>query len=534
MEPKTILITGMSGIKIEASLQKFIHNHKGFRGNLSDRVPLLIKFDTEIENSYYERNPDIPKNGQVWKDVVLQQSYPVLQDLWEYTFDAIVKKISEIRKKDNNKVIFINLHSCYYHNRTQEYLSLINLKKLAVVKPEMIITFIDDIYDIHHRLTMSGGIFHDESHATHTQMILRLMRLLDWRAKETMLSKFIANNLNIKNYVLAVKHSFDTLSNLIFEDYKKVYLSHPITEVRRLEKKGEHIEAKNIMAEITDISDRLSYNFSTFLPTSIDEFRIKNKTASDGFTKNYYSVLSKRWEAEQFKRPNELLYIDSGFDDVNELWKKSEDEITKFDDQINHLLEALSDTISDQVTIRDYTLVEQSDMLVIYRPVFNGNASGGVREEFRYYKRLIKDTGREILCFIYCPQEDIDKYYIRQFEKKLLTEIEEEGTLQFKTSSDLKLSEEEKELIKKAHTNELLLLDAFDKVLDKQDIKILVRNSKTPLGENKIKEFKNNFVRELKRSFQSVEMYEENVTYFENKNITIEEFLKNIYQYIKK
>lgn len=528
MTPKTILITGMSGIKIEACLNKFISDFKEFRTKHTDRKPILIKFDSEVENSYYELNPSASKSGQVWKDVILQQSYPVLQQLWDFTFEKISKKILDIREGNPNQVIFINLHSCYYHNRTQEYLSLINIAKLAKLEPSIVVTFIDDIYEIHHRLTLAGGIYHDESNATHTQMILRLLRLLDWRAKETMLSRFIANNLEIRNYVFAVKHSFDTFSNLLYEGCKKVYLSHPITEVRRLEKRCMTEDANKIMQEITDISDRLSSNFTTFLPTTIDEFRIQNKPSRDGISKDYYAVLGKRWEAELYEKPKELLYVNSGFKDVNALWHESEDDITKFDEQINHLLEALSDSISDQVTIRDYTLVEQSDMLVIYRPLFNGNASGGVREEFKYYKRLIKDTAKDILCFIYCPEKDIHKYYIRQFELKLQSEIEEGESLRCKGDTFKTLSTNESEQLLKSVKDELLILDTFDKVLDNHKIEILIRKEKTPLGGDKIKDFRSRFASELLKAFQSIDMYQKDVTYFEQNEMPVEQFFTNI------
>ena len=524
----------MSGIKIESCIKNFISDFKDFSQNGSTEKPELIKFDSILEEIFYELTPAPIRSKQIWKDVILQQSYPVLQRLWDITFDKIKEKIELIRKESKNKVIFINLHTSYYHNRTQEYVSLINLTKLSSIKPTIIVTLIDDVYEIHHRLTKSGGIYHDESNVTHTQMILRLLRLLDWRAKETMLSRFIANNLNIKNYVFAVNHSYKTFYNLIFEDINKVYLSHPITEVRRLEKRGLNNDAQKIMSEITEISDRLSSIFTTFLPTTIDEFRVISKPSRDGISKDYYAVLNKRWEADLYERSKDKLFIHSGFNDKNNLWQISEDEVTRFDEHINHLLEALSDSISDQVTIRDYTLVEQSEMLVIYRPVFNGNASGGVREEFRYYKSLIKDTAKKNLCFIYCPQKDINKYYIRQFEIKLQLEIEENETLLCKSDKFDTLSTEESEQLLHSSENELLLLDTFDKVLDNHNIEILVRNEKTPLGENKIKDFKNKFVLELLKSYRSIDMYKTDVTYFEDNEIPIEHFCINIREFVTK
>ncbi|MDI9363476.1 MAG: hypothetical protein QM541_00895 [Flavobacterium sp.] len=534
MKGETILISGMSGISIEKCLTKFISEFKEFRTTLSNQKPVLIKLDTEIEKVYYQLNPSEKKSNQIWKDVILKQTYPVLQLLWNKAFENVKARIEEIRKEKPTTFIFVNMHSCYYHNRTQEYIPLVNIKELSDIEPTKVITLIDDIYEIHHRLTFTGGIYHDEKNVSNTVMILRLLRLLDWRAKETMLSRHIANQLNIKNYVFSVKHSFDTFSNLIFKSCQKVYLSHPITEVRRLEKNNKLADAKQIMNEITEISDRLSYEFTTFLPTTIDEFRILFKLAEDGETKNYYSVLTKRWEDQIYAKPKDLLYLNSGFSDTNALWTTLEPSEIKLNEQINHLLEALSDFISDQVTVRDYTLVEQSDMLVIYRPLFNGNASGGVREEFRYYKRLIKDSGKNILCFIYCPDVDIKKYHIRQFELKVINEIQEES-LKFNTnnSSTFQLSNEECEQLLTAIDNNNLILDVLDKVMDNHKIEFNIKNPKTPLSPNKINEFRQIFAEEVILLYQSINEYKEDVTYFENDQIEIEQFINNIKNHLK-
>lgn len=531
---KTILITGMSGIKIEASVNKFISDFKEFRTTKKEQKPVLIKFDSEMENEFYLQNPHIAKSKQVWKNEILKQSYPVLEKLWKSSFEKIILKIDEIKSANPKQNILLNIHSCYFHNRTQEYISLIDLKFLEKISPSLIVTVIDDIYEIHHRLTEPGGIYHDETNVSNTQMILRLLRLLDWRAKETMMSRFLANQLGIKNYVFAVKHSFETFSNLLFEDLQKAYLSHPITEVRRLQNRGLHEEANKIMSEITEISDRLSSLFTTFLPTTIDEFRIKNAVSEDGHTKNYYAVLGKRWESEIFEKPKDLLYINSGFKDINELWKLNTEEIPKLDEQINNLLETLSDIISDQVTVRDYTLVEQSNMLVIYRPIFNGNASGGVFEEFRYYKKLIKDTGQKIMCYIYCPEEDINKYYVRQFELKIKNEITEVESLRSKDSDFNTITDNEAEQLLKAKDNKSLILDVFDKVIDNHKLEILIKNEKTPLGENKIMEFKEKFASSVLKSFNTINEYKEDVTYFESREMSVEKFINNIQDYHNK
>lgn len=169
MKGETILISGMSGISIEKCLTKFISEFKEFRTTLSNQKPVLIKLDTEIEKVYYQLNPSEKKSNQIWKDVILKQTYPVLQLLWNKAFENVKARIEEIRKEKPTTFIFVNMHSCYYHNRTQEYIPLVNIKELSDIEPTKVITLIDDIYEIHHRLTFTGGIYHDEKNVSNTE-----------------------------------------------------------------------------------------------------------------------------------------------------------------------------------------------------------------------------------------------------------------------------------------------------------------------------------------------------------------------------
>ncbi|MGH2648910.1 MAG: hypothetical protein ACRDE8_15135, partial [Ginsengibacter sp.] len=272
-----VLITGMSGIKINESLTKFAVEYKEFKagGSQYHNLPLIIKIDSEIEKVYTEKTSE-PIAKRIWINKILLLPYSEFKNYWN---EAIDKVIDIVAKEKDSRYIFINLHSCYFHNRTQEYLSLLDLKKLEVLQPKLMITFIDDIFDIHQRLNELGGIYHDYSTASQTDLILRYFSLLDWRSKETMMSKFVANQLGKAHYVLAVKHRYVTFFNLVFkhDKIKKAYLSHPITEVRRLEKENS-MRAKEIKDEILHLENSLSNIFTTFLPTTIDEYRIYTKS----------------------------------------------------------------------------------------------------------------------------------------------------------------------------------------------------------------------------------------------------------------
>ena len=436
-----IMFTGMSGIKITESLSRFCSEYKEFKTGGSipeENRPVIIKLDAEIEGVYYDKNPKQPITKRLWINKILFLPYSVFEEYWNAAFDNVESKIKEIKAKNPNRYIFLNLHACYFHNKTQEYISLINIEKLQKVNPIKIITIIDDIFDIHERLEELGGIYHDYSDASPTELILRYMRLLDWRSKETMMSKFIARQIKkdekleicIDHFLFAAKHSFETLYNLIYKkSFKTVYLSHPITEVRRLEKKNKIEEVGAIKNEINKISNSLTQAFTTFLPTTIDEYRIFNAPSTTGIknenAKVFKAVLTDRWDPDKYKIQNDFLFKISGFNEKNNLWRKIEEiKDDQLDAGTNYLLSNLANFIKDQVTTRDYSMVEQSEILVIYRPLFNGNKSSGVEQEFQYYKSL-KEKNDMYHCFIYCPLKDTYKFYTEQLTNKVKYHLEQ-------------------------------------------------------------------------------------------------------------
>jgi hypothetical protein len=529
-----VLFFGMSGIDIHSSLTKFLKEFKPFRTtHFEARKPVLIKMDFEIEEVFYQLYPNIDRAKNVWVELILQKSYPVLEKLWLDAFENILTKVKKIQSENARTPIFINLHSCYLHKRTKEYIALLQIDKLKMLNPKMVITLIDDIYDIHHRLTKFGGIYCGIE-ASMVEMIQRYFRLLDWRSKETMMARFIANHLGCKNIVFAIKHSYDTFSNLIFEDYPTAYLSHPISEIRRLEKSENPNAADEIKLEIKALSEYLQANFTTFAPTTIDEYRIKSetivKTLENGEIrkeKAYFPVLTKRWQDEIYQNPQDILYQASGFKDINSLWHQAKpDEINS---EVSHLLAVLADTISNQVSTRDYTMVEQSELIIIYRPLFNGNGSGGVAEEFNYFRALRSDTNNDkSSCFIYCPEKDINDYYKNVFNDKIRYYL---NNRQLKNTDGTKfagISQRECSKLTEKIPTKAIIFDLLNEVLGNHNLVIDVESSSGPLSKHEPTEFKNKFVKKVLDDFAALDDYRNKSTLFITDELTIESFCNKI------
>jgi hypothetical protein len=534
-----VLFTGMSGIDIEHSINNYIQSQH-FLSRYSKFEPEIIKLETEIEEVFYDENPDIKRDRVIWLNVILKQTYVKLEKYWTIAFNRIITKVDA--KKSANKPIFICLHACYFHNKTQEYISLVKVNLLKEINPDLIITFIDDVYDIHERLSELGGIYNENKNPNSTEMILRYLRLLDWRSKETMMARFLAKQLGIKNYLFATKHPYETLSNLIFELKKVVYFSHPISEVRRLEKQQQFERATSLKREISQLSNYLNAGFSAFLPTTIDELRVLNNIGvisnAQGKSKeirNFYPSLTERWEHDKYKQPENIFYLETGFDDSNSLWKKDFNiDTSNIDEVISQLLTALVDFVIDQVSTRDYTLVEQSDVLVIYRPLFNGNTSGGVLEEFDYFNHFQDDLENTVTCFIYCPQKDIDAFYVKELNNRILSEIEDDKmVLRNKATNFLSISANECGKLIEAGSDKLVLLGVLEEILNNHGIDIDISKLKGPLGKNKYTLYKNEFIDDLLEVFEPLEQYKRLAKYFETNDLTVQQFYANIVSKLK-
>jgi hypothetical protein len=430
-----IIITGQSGLDSDAIIENFIAKYPFKHGE----KPAHFKVEGIISESYRidKQLKESINRKTLWKRF-LREPYKLQEKYWCDAIKIVSKKISD------TQCVFINLHACYFHRKTLEYLSLVNISLLKKLQPCKIITLIDDVYEIHHRLRREpDDVFYPSIAATPTDVLLEYLRVLDWRSKEIMMSRFIANSSGCDNFVFAIKHSWDIFYNLVYDKRPTAYLSHPISEVRRLEWDGKMDAANKIKDEIKSVSEELKEHFAVFLPTTIDEFRIEQEKKSKN--EIFYTVLGERWDSKLYTEPRNMLYSYSEFQDINELWTEEKNDFPSQD--FNLLLKTLNDSISAQVTTRDYTLVEQSQYLVVYRPLFNGNQSGGVDKESGYHRDLIRTTellgsekAKSPKYFVYCPIEDINFYKRNTFnfyiEERIKKGIFFSKTDNFSTISD--------------------------------------------------------------------------------------------------
>jgi len=534
MAGQTIIITGIPGVNIEKCLEKFVVYCKK-----EGKSVFVYHLDKEIE-SIFLGSRRVDNIGRVWEEEILITNYPKLHEIWNRAFKTISEKINQKRSENPEVTILLKIHACYFHEKHEEYITLIDFSQFALLdqKPAKIITLIDDIYEIYHRLIELGGCYYRARETGEKQMVFRLLHLLEWRAMEIVLSRNSANQLKLAHYAFATKHSLETFSKLIFDNRcnNKVYLSHPITEVRKLERNNRKDEAKKIMKEITEISEKLSLEYTTFLPTTIDELRIRFVGTIK--EKKFLPALDKRWENELYNNPEKFLYIKSGFEDTNKLWKSSVDELEECKERT--FLEVLANTIINQVTVRDYTLVGQSEILVMYRPLFNGSSSVGTQQEFDYYKQYRIDTNNDNLSFIYCPRCDIEQFCINQFEGRIKADVN------FVSSGDkstFKLSQKEVEILLIACENrdsidfKKQILLVLHSALDNPSLNLSMkdRDISGPLSQNEIQSNKDDFVQiYVEKDLSVINAYEKTSAWFGAEVMTIDKLYYKINSLINK
>jgi len=233
---------------------------------------------------------------------------------------AVFEEILKKAEKVENCVI--STHACF---RWKNYLMpAFDVHYLNELKPDLYITLIDSILNVSKRL--------EESPVWRGRLSLK--DILIWRDEEIFVTRMMASYQRKPYYVVAGEQPPSTVYNLMFRpEVPKIYLSFPITLM--------HSDAAK-MQEVREFRDRLRGHFEVFDPLAVED------------TELTYGVSKE--EAKGY----DLAEIDPEF------------AITPSE----------RGEIADQTVIRDYMLIDQSDMVVVYYPT--DKTSPGVLCEIIY------------------------------------------------------------------------------------------------------------------------------------------------------
>ena len=188
------------------------------------------------------------------------------------------------------------------------------------LSPDIFVTIVDNAQTVRKRLYADPQWSREG---------LTLKDILIWREQEIAYTRNEATRLKKPHYVVARRHPASTLLDLVLEqDVKKIYLSYPMTYM-----------GVQGFAEVKKLAEELRRHFVVFDPSTITESSLEADLRR--------AVL----EAEREKRPppeNILIADEEGSLEIPA--QEIEDALTN---------------IRGQIVTRDYSLIDQSDMVVI-------------------------------------------------------------------------------------------------------------------------------------------------------------------------
>lgn len=419
-----IIITGQTGVNIGRALSKLC---KSLGANYE-------KMDGFLKDAHIQKHPNDPDNQMIdtpsGMQYLLFKPKAYLEMLWREAWSSCLRKacLSTVDP------IFVAMHTVLYHSRSREFFSCADVKHIKDecaandTQVTKVITFLDDIYDVYRRLRepeqLLAPVPTTDPFRSIIDAIQYLILLLVWRSVENMTASQIAMQLGVPHYLVAVKHPISVAHDLVIGKKTPVYLSHPISEVRSLQKQGESEKAKKVIAEIQKLTTALTKNdhILPFCPTTIDELIIA-KDESD----EYVPILEQRWP---FGKADDVLFVKPTNPSLNPLdpdgtWDTIVQESKEKAQAISVFLSHLHDWVSDETNARDRKLVEQSRDLVVYRPYFNGAEAHGVLQEIKHRADLVECdvcTPTEKECFVLSPHYDLGQWRITKLVSEYLAD----------------------------------------------------------------------------------------------------------------
>ncbi len=289
-----------------------------------------------VGNRMYKEAPDIT-SGRIL-DLPLSR----LNTLRRAVFRDITNDTSPAEDHPN---IIVNTHATF---RWRHGLFCgFDIDQIQALEPDMFICLVDNVEMVHHRL-----------HADH-DIDATLKDCMVWREEEIMATELLAQAVGCQNnfYILSRGRHHETTRNclrLITQpDLPKVYPSFPMSHV---------VDMPDVLKEIDEFREALAEKFITFDPGDVDEKLLLERAivaAENG----------KDWVQAQ-------PYNVGDKNDTDNNVRVS----------VREVLDIAGD-IDGQIYMRDFKLIDQSDMICSFIPELPGGLPGlssGVERELQH------------------------------------------------------------------------------------------------------------------------------------------------------
>ncbi len=355
------IVTGQIGIDKKPYLQA-VAELAGERGTT---LPLF-----NVGNMMYDEGPDI-RPGRIL-DLPLSR----LASLRRAAFKDIIAQTTPV---DDHTDIMVNTHATFRWRHG--LFSAFDFDQMNALGPNMFICLLDNVEVVHHRL-------HEEHDIDAT-----LKDCMVWREEEIIVTELLAHAMGCHNdfYILSRGRHQDTVETALRlvtrPEMRKVYPSFPMSHV---------MDMPDVLAEIESFRAELAKHFITFDPADVDEkLLLDNGIAAAKEGRDWIEV-----EPHAFGG------------------RKSEDMIRV---NVREILDIAGD-VDGQIYMRDFKLIDQSDMIVSLVPELAGGIPGlssGVERELHHAFEHTKEV-----YVVWKPKKNPSPF-ITETATKIFTSVEE-------------------------------------------------------------------------------------------------------------
>lgn len=254
---------------------------------------------------------------------------------------ALKDVISESRGQTN---VIVNTHATFRWRHG--LFSAFDFDQIRLLEPELCICLVDNIETVHHRL-----------HRDHI-VDATLKDCMVWREEEQLATELLSQSIPGSQFFIMSRGrhqpTIRTLFRLICRpDMRKVYPSFPMSHV---------VDMPDVLAEIDHFRAQLAQHFITFDPGDVDEKLLLDR------------AIAAAREGQEF-----LDVMPHSFGGSAAV----EDPIRV---RVREVLDIAGD-IDGQIYMRDFKLIDQSDMIVSLIPELPGGVPGlssGVERELQH------------------------------------------------------------------------------------------------------------------------------------------------------
>lgn len=258
------------------------------------------------------------------------------------TFEEVLGNIDQY--KEGDKDLIISLHASFRWRKV--LLPAFDFYYLREIKPDFYVTIINSVHQILENIQTKEDLMHWRERLT-------LKEILIWQDEEIFTTKIIADFQGAHHYIVSGSDIPETLHRIIYNvekakksgepPAKKAYLSYPMTMIRKMK---EFTEEKNKL-----LKQLRNKGIIVFDPATVEDMIL-------------------------------IDLLEEGHSDVEVSGQSMIIPRQEIEEARSYIIE--------QTVIRDYKLIDQSDMVIVFYPV--KELSAGVLSEMIYAFTHQKDV----------------------------------------------------------------------------------------------------------------------------------------------